>query len=782
MPKKSKEELLDRDVEIREITSIINANSSSKIILLHGISGIGKSGLIEKLKYSSDLPYIITAKITKNSISTIENLQYFNSIYKALYKFSINNYSYISTPTERGLMSLSNWIKNIIAVFKNKLGFDNVVIAEPTEDDSIIRKKDYILYVLKQSNVILDIENIQNIDTQSFEILLDIITSVTNRTFILEYTTTDNSRDHYINMYKELLETGCEINEYAVIKMDFDYAKQLTPANKKIDLDLLKKKYDNSHGNLMEVILANENVESEKNNIALMLSTLDKNEFYILFIIFLYNSCIEYHELFQIIAGSDSILMEITYIDDISNLSTIINKLEYLKLIKYENDLIKLKHDSIIDEIAKIDKDNPVLYCSYSTVKSHLLNKLKTDPYDSKTLEISLNILLMFSDPELITILPNIKHLIISIKYPELIIKKLSEYQKAITLNYHYNIGIYKLTIMLVEICLAHKLYNQAQNHLDSIFDIKNIYHIALQGEIYALQESYDAGYKINTLKSHTKADTRIRLILDLCELYFSMKINPTKTSRHLAENILNNSSYKKYYEYAYALRNYAELLENNNECIDYYLKALHIFKQRNMRFEEATVYISLSMIYSYEGNLQIARKYLQKAQNINNVSQCYILNNRSAIDILEGEFNHQTEKALKDASLLSVTKYEKIIIDCNLLILYCLLGKIDQAEKYAKRIEISNYQYFNYEELLHIVYQDLYYYYKTINDDEQTAYYYQRILGIINDKQTRMSTKNLAKAMNGLKERDSYYTQFDYRVDFLGYWEFTVDNDLDHF
>lgn len=189
-------------------------------------------------------------------------------------------------------------------------------------------------------------------------------------------------------------------------------------------------------------------------------------------------------------------------------------------------------------------------------------------------------------------------------------------------------------------------------------------------------------------------------------------------------------------------------------------------------------------MIYSYEGNLQIARKYLQKAQNINNdnVSQCYILNNRSAIDILEGEFNHQTEKALKDASLLSVTKYEKIIIDCNLLILYCLLGKIDQAEKYAKRIEISNYQNFNYEELLHIVYQDLYYYYKTINDDEQTAYYYQRILGIINDKRTRMSTKNLAKAMNGLKERDSYYTQFDYRVDFLGYWEFTVDNDLDHF
>ena len=55
-------------------------------------------------------------------------------------------------------------------------------------------------------------------------------------------------------------------------------------------------------------------------------------------------------------------------------------------------------------------------------------------------------------------------------------------------------------------------------------------------------------------------------------------------------------------------------------------------------------------------------------------------------------------------------------------------------------------------------------------------------ILKLINDPNMRKSTRNLAKAMNGLSNSEYFYSKYPFRVDFLGYWEFNIDNGLDHF
>ena len=82
--------LLDRDNEIKHLSSIVNSqNSTNTIILLLGISGVGKSGLIEKFKYSGVISNdVITVKTSKSSVETIENYQYFNNIYLAFESFS----------------------------------------------------------------------------------------------------------------------------------------------------------------------------------------------------------------------------------------------------------------------------------------------------------------------------------------------------------------------------------------------------------------------------------------------------------------------------------------------------------------------------------------------------------------------------------------------------------------------------------------------------------------------------------------------------------------------
>lgn len=52
----SKSELLDRDSEVNKLSNIINQeNTCNSIIIITGISGVGKSGLIEKLKASNKI-------------------------------------------------------------------------------------------------------------------------------------------------------------------------------------------------------------------------------------------------------------------------------------------------------------------------------------------------------------------------------------------------------------------------------------------------------------------------------------------------------------------------------------------------------------------------------------------------------------------------------------------------------------------------------------------------------------------------------------------------------
>ena len=76
--------LIDRDNEIQILSDLVNSQgSTNKIIVLSGISGVGKSGLMEKLKLSRLISNdVITVKMSKSSVETIENLQYFNNIYK----------------------------------------------------------------------------------------------------------------------------------------------------------------------------------------------------------------------------------------------------------------------------------------------------------------------------------------------------------------------------------------------------------------------------------------------------------------------------------------------------------------------------------------------------------------------------------------------------------------------------------------------------------------------------------------------------------------------------
>lgn len=781
-------ELYDREIETKEIAKYITTETDcSKVILLSGISGVGKSGLVEKLEQTNLLARpIIFVKISKSSVDTIENLQYFNAIYRTITEHAKEKiFDNVLTPIQQGAMSPKNIFKVFFSALKSKIGVnDALALAEPSEDESVIRKKDYLLYVLKKNNIILDIENIQNIDTQSFELLKEIIRRSSSTIFILEYTLTDNHPEHYQNFYKELAETDADIYGYNVEKMNFCFAKNLAPKNVKYNEKELEALYDKSNGNLMEIILANEQTTLSLSNIYNTINQLTKNQRYILYIIFLNDSIISYDDLFSLVVvesktiGSNRI--HITY----EEYEDILNQLYEKKLlIKYEKK-IKIKHDSIIRELNR-HTYNPIIACAYAVLKNYYTEKLIGNNENGEVVEKLLSLYLRFSDPELLAILPNIKELILNSKYPQLIIKKLDYFREQLKNTAHFGFqATYSLTIMLVEICLSKKMAEEAQKNLDLIYDETNYYHIALQAQIYSMQETMEAHENLCELIANIPNNDRLQLTVGICFLYLKTKLLVTTEAKKYGKYLLENKSYEKYPEYAFLLRNYAELCDDSEECFRLYYDALERFSKDNKYHDMASVELSLCMLHAYKGELKLARRSIEKAMKLDKreLSLCYVLNNISVIELLEGSYSDITEKKLLNSMLLGVSKYEKIIISCNLLIYYSLTNKFNQAEAEAAKIENSNYQNFKYEELLHIVYQNLYFYYTVFNHNQnKKVYYYNQILNLIATPGVREATKLLASGMNNLISNDYFFSKFPYRADFLGYWEFIVDNDLAH-
>ncbi len=772
-------QLLDRDVETSDIIKIINsANENNKIIFLTGISGIGKSGIVEKLSQSSLIrDVIISVKISKSSVDTIENQQYFNAIYKTVTKYAkAKIFDKILSPTQQGAKSFKNLYRIIIDVIKTKLGINEITFfAEPEENESIIRKKEYLLYIFKKANIILDIENIQNIDTQSLEILKEIIIDSKGKTFIFEYTLTKNNYDHFENLYKEFKEVSSQICCYKVEKMDFLIAKKLAPKDIPVDEEKLYALYEKSEGNLMEIILANANIDYEKSNIDLKLKGLSKDEKYVLYVVYLHNFPIYYDELttITIIESSEKVIRSF------EQLKKIVNELYNKKIIVQENNFIKIKHDSIIDMLQHYIA-TPILYCAYSDLKEYYNKRLNISPV---AVERLLFLYLKFSDQELLTFLPKVKEYVLNLKYPELIISKLDHFREDM-LNIGLNgfKGTYHLTLMIVEICLNKKMGFEAQKNLDLIFDESDAYYIALQAQIFSLQESQEAHDALCQLMVKTPSNSRLRLICEICILYLKTKLFSAVQTKFYGKNLIENTSYQNFTEYAFLLRNYAELCDDSEICNNLYLKALEIFEQKGMLHDMASVYISLSMIQAYKGNTTLAKQYIKDALSLDNseLSICYILNNKSVLQILEKDYNEIIEKNLRNALLLSVSRYEKLIVNGNLLVYYCLTKNFSKANEIANIIENSHYEDFKYEELLHIIYQNLYYFYSIFeHNNSKKTYYYNQILSLIDSPDIRESTKKLASGMNNLIENSDFYAQFPYRVDFLGYWEFTIDSNL---
>ena len=720
--------------------------------------------------------YSVFVNISKSSPDTIENLHYLNALYRAIVQLANQHFfDKIPSPQQEGVLNVKNLLHFGLRVLWSKTAGNENHLYEPIDEGSVLRKRDYIISLLQKQNFIIDIENIQNIDSQSLEIFREILRQVNQTTLILEYTICDShGLDQFYSFYNELCTFNADILPFKIEKLIFDEAKKLAPSN--IPEAQLQRIYQQSEGNLVKMLLSNSIMDEDADPIQFKLSCLCTNEQFIVNLIYLNDGVVEAGLLNRLLLESNSRLpFSQSLIEE--HLQTLMSE----SILDYEAERRYYTiHDSIISEL-ETQAASAVLYTAFRTLKEFYLKQLQEYPSED-TIEHLFRLFLKFSDEDVLLIFPHICQLIMSYKYRQPMIAKLVRFRELLTRrgNTNYN-TIYELSLSLTLLCLKLGFAQEAQKNIDLVYSEDNPFHRTLQVAILALDFTNDQSEKRAEALVRMATSNQERLTMELFLLSGKMACLPTKESREIVKHLMDSPSYQGLFEYAYLLRDYAELASEYRESIRILGDVLRRFKKADRQDLCNQVLVSMSMFLAYEGNLSAAKKLLSKAQQSRTVPEHYILNNFAVIDILEGTYNHRTVNALKDALLITGDPYESLIVRCNILVCYTLLGDAQQAEQIYASINEDEYSHYRYEEFLHIIYQDLYFYNLSFGKHSVAEAFKGKILELTQRlSKDSMAYRVAVLQLAGISSPKEFFSRFQFRVDFLGSWDLEISRELE--
>ena len=778
-------EFLNRINERRELINLIkHSEKINEVIIIAGPSGVGKSELVQYI-LTNEIPgdKKIRVKISINKASSIENNHYLNLMYKAVFNHvHTNKNTFLKIFPKSSGLKFSNLLRLAADWGKNKLGFpESAKITEPVQQSDIIRKKEFIENELSGKGFIIVIENFQNIDTSSIEVLDEIIAQTNNLVFLFEYTLTADDEGNILSRFNSISKI-CgrdKVKLLYVNKLDFIEARHLIADNSDLtdaDIDALERIYDNSGGNLMHIILAKSFLGTEYIPIEAAINHLSKNAKYVIGIMYWLETEISYDELFELTTEP------YTPADIAFSLASYENCYQELctaKVIVSTKNALRLGHDSIITTIENSPKEL-VLFMAYTAVKKYYLGIMQDPINKPQIVERLFSLYIKGGDIDIVNLLPEVRDIIIKEKYPNNIIKKIGFLEQKLA---GASISLRKYAYeALAEICHAIGMADQGEIYLKQIYDASNPFHFALKAGILALKYHIPAcQHELDIMSSIPSGNPRLRIIVGLCRLSGVMMVSRKKTGKKYAEQLLADREFIDFVEYGLLLRNYAELIDDIPTSISIYERALDIFKTHHHQRYETDVYIALSMLYAYLGNLNCAEEYLQLAVNINTETiKSAVYNNKAAISILKGTYDKETLRNLNNALLLNNYDYDKCIIKCNLLIYYCLIGKMESACELCIQIENSGYERYNYDEFKHIIYANLLFFSKCANDTSREELYTNKLKELADSDDVCESVVHLIRTnLSVIEDTNYFYSKFPYRVDFLGNWNFWIDSSI---
>lgn len=727
------------------------ARSKSRIVIISSPSGLGKSSLIDEVvknKLNYDLDHRVKIKQSESEecdlgffIKRIVKMLDINALhdqagYLRFHEFSLkkNLLEIIGEITIKKIFSsvgIDNYLDHV------KSTEDNIQEWLGNEFNLLLLGKEYIKYVLRGRKLILAIENIQNIDNYSVQVLKEIIQSTNNAYLIFEYTT--GIRYNFsIPELHDFFQAAADISEYTLSKLDKAEIIKNLGVKDDIIIGILNESYDTSDGNLFKLSLLLNDAKCLKLRKELVYSETIKNLVNnfnnsikaILIIIESHRNGISYTKLYELIA---------THLSDLINCREIDTSLRLLMdnyIIECTPIDIKLTHDSLFKELNKLDELKKI----YIVVLRRMVAYYKEKNQEKLSIEERINNYLY-----LISFYLKLNSFLDIIEILEQINDDLASFPIDTVLNYlnliratydanklddEFDKEIIKWSVYIYFRCGYYKkIIDEISFSTIEDIRVKLCYMAALSSE--SPQEA------MNIIMSNKEKDSIYNLGLKLVELRTLRSLRKKHDCYNLwmeyyENKVFNNSLWEGDF-----LRYSCLCIHNDLEFrIKRIKEAYNIFRTRNNSYGIIASCLTLMRDYLFMGNYKKANKWINEASyHIQKaVFPMYMFyNNQSVLGILAQDISGKVLLNLYRALEICTNSDDSIAIQSNLLCC-CIIQKDKNSgvEFYQNLLVSLRKSYYQNSSIFQSVVYNCYKYAKLIDDEENIPFlasHYSKLL-----------------------------------------------------
>lgn len=769
------DDLVDRNREIERLRTIIDEKVACAYILFSA-TGIGKSSIslkfIRTINMETDgLP--LRVKTTPKNCTENEDGDFLHSVFKESVKvikmlprkrkYKHLEFEYFIThckdkALKRRLMeNFLNYFydtKNVKLTFLRmfvifilkrvlKLGEFNYIniLRENTLDNRMLIAT-YLKYVFSKVRVIMNADNLQNIDNDSFKFLLDWMNETKDQSplFLLEYTLPENqSTEDMLCLIERIKETGIKTRyEPASYLQSGDavnalrqFSSEVLSANFKQEA---KEYYlSKANGNVRKLIdfqitySQHRYSPDEYFNATLEnLCSLGKTEKQLVAFLYLLDGQAEISLLSHIMVPS-------LLADD----KTLSNSIHYLvhqkKLIEREGNRLVVRHASVLDVWEKNCNREFKLY--HLVACRGLARDLRKQFDDRSTIYYSLGKLLLtllklyeLFDPS------KIYGLVIDLDYKTMDAIDAKDLLRFMQLlisftgaNISNNERLYE---RILKICYDYEMFADGLQFLKQMKleetenDRFQLYRCLFLTE---LNYSSEVIRDVKEWRKKVTASSRLWLNLSLLLLINYRKVNKKESCLQIAEEI-ESSDVSNYLEYGYFLRLKALFLPRNKGMRSIQ-ESIIFFESHNKSIQLNKSKISLSFYLAITGDVSKALSEITQAESClgaAHISRHLFENDKAAINLLLGHYGNDVWDSLECAELSATKAFDFLAIANNKLV-WCIenraFGRCDLLVNKIQRL----FKFVNDKHMHAFINYNLYLYNTMRGNNETARIHYQK-------------------------------------------------------
>lgn len=690
--------LQDREVEKPRLASVLkqtrNAVSSYCLIpraaAVYSVSGAGKTALIEAVSDDLDIDLISVKTKAPLRVGIYPPGYYFEQIHIA---FDQHFWDYEFKLRKSISPSISAGISAPVPTATLAFGLSEV----PKSADQIRRLQLESMIAFCERRRIrpsFHFERCDSIDPESFDLMLYLLDQIGGPYCIFEYSIpAENDIAGFVE-FKSKISESIELREslslHPLSLEDAITAISHLVSTEDIPPSRLNELYESSGGNL-RVFLELCKGAIEKLGDHSFPDNMPSREDcdYILALIALTQRCTSSSELMDICSTSSLIHIDSSIIAICKNLK------ESGRIIESEENRIQLSFSEDVTAILS----TPPAYAAYGTYTSYIRHNRAIEDLSAQQLLDLLNAQCRFLDLSLFDTLDAAKSIICASELSEPffslsldVVRRLSKLMGKESQNTR------KAVLTLFSIFYTAADYEHASGFLTEV-DTDNQYPFCRFAVDTVFPSSRHVAKRAEELVSQYKSNTRLVLFVQMNMMSYLMRTATPEDCLAYADSILANERALSFPEYWWIKKqrsHFLTLQEATSElCV--VSNELHKMDSRMADRVDITYATKLARSGKYSKALELLSSGLDRCSE----SYCrpgVYYNNIAACHLTKGDYSEDDLRLLRRALTYPLTPFEKQYVAGNALTLCLFLNREEEADSFAKKIEIGFGQSYSYE------------------------------------------------------------------------------------